>query len=50
MNETLVSCQGANGNKARKALLGWLIEAFTLKQAGLNHHIRRGVCSSKQAK
>jgi hypothetical protein len=40
---TLVPCQGAHGTKARRALLGWLLEARDKKQRGQNHHVPRAV-------
>ncbi len=38
---TLVPCLGEKGGDARKALLGWLIEAKTQSQRGQNHSIRQ---------
>jgi hypothetical protein len=36
---TLIPCLGGQNNTARRALLGWLIEAWNKKQAGQNDHI-----------
>lgn len=38
---TLLPCQGQHGNKARRALLGWLIEAQLKKKTGENHFVPR---------
>lgn len=38
---TLLPCHGNQGRNARKALLGWLIEAKLEKQQGRNHAVRR---------
>lgn len=38
---TLLPCHGDRGHHARKALLGWLIEARIEKQRGKNHRVPR---------
>ncbi|KAH6622641.1 hypothetical protein F5144DRAFT_632098 [Chaetomium tenue] len=37
---TLIPCHGKHNDKARRALLGWLVEAWEKKQRGENHHLR----------